>query len=91
MTTAAACTVRAQYGSGGRSGNGSRTGRPVDPPHPPTARLRGRFHAELLLRSDFPFLPPFPAPREKQCRAQQARGRSRSRGTEASESVQEQT
>lgn len=34
MTTAAACTVRTQYGSGGSSGNGSRTGRPVDPPAP---------------------------------------------------------
>lgn len=89
MTTAAACTVRTQYGSGGSSGNGSRTGRPVE--HPPTARLRGRFLTELLLRSDFPFLPPFPAPREKQCRAQQARERSRSRGTEASQSVQEPT
>lgn len=32
MTTAAACTVRTQYGSGGSSGNGSRTGRPVDLP-----------------------------------------------------------
>lgn len=90
MTTAAACTVRTQYGSGGSSGNGSRTGRPVDPP-PPPARLRGRFLAELLLPSDFPFLPPFPAPREKQCRVQQARERSRSRGTEAFQSVQEPT
>lgn len=90
MTTAAACTVRTQYGSGVSSGNSSRTRRPVDPP-PLTARLRGRSSAELLLRSDFPFLPPFPAPREKQCRAQQAREGSRSQGTEASESVQDPT
>lgn len=53
MTTAAACTVRAQYGSGGSSGNGSRTGRPVD--HPPTARLRGRFLADLLPGPTSPF------------------------------------
>lgn len=32
MTTAAACTVRTQYGSGVSSGNSSRTGRPIDPP-----------------------------------------------------------
>lgn len=87
MTTEAACTVRTQYGSGGSSGSGSRTGHPVEPPTPATARLRGRLLAELLLGSDFPFLPPFLAPREKQCRAQQARERSRSRGTEASQSV----
>lgn len=87
MTTEAACTVKTQYGSGGSSGSGSRTGHPVEPPTPATARLRGRLLAELLLGSDFPFLPPFLAPREKQCRAQQARERSRSRGTEASQSV----
>lgn len=58
MTTEAACTVRTQYGSGGSSGNGSGTGHPVESPPPATARLRGRFLAELLLRSDLPFLPP---------------------------------
>lgn len=36
MTVAAACTVRTQYGSGGSSGNGSKTGLPLN--YPPTPR-----------------------------------------------------
>lgn len=45
MTVAAACTVRTQYGSGGSSGNGSETGRPLEPPlraPPPPLPLLGR-------------------------------------------------
>lgn len=70
MTVAAACTVRTQYGSGGSSGNGSRrTGRPIDRPQRTTPAASS---APVLLRPDFPFLLPFPAPREKQRRAEQA-------------------
>lgn len=76
MTTAAACTVRTQYGSGVSSGNSSRTGRPVDlPPLRPTARLRCRSSAELLLRSDFPFLPPFPGTAGKAVQGAAGKGR----------------
>lgn len=74
MTVAAACTVRTQYGSGGSSGNGSRrTGRFIDFPPTPTPRTTAAASsAWVLLWPDFPFLPPFPAPREKQRRAEQA-------------------